>query len=436
MSATPTPTLTILPEPGKRLFFVGPNQNHKFEVRVASPQGTANMYINLYVNFYAGANPVIRSFSAVNKTTYYSAEFDVNEIFAGEWNDIITRTGIDSNHFDFPGDPDFPLVDKAEWLLMHGYFDFSYSYSDNGQMVEGGLTDNENKPDYEFMVLKGGVSKIMQSWLSSQEINITEYLLYNKKFLTWMPSLLNVHPRQPVKLWFYNPDAIALRVCVTIYYTDGTSSQVNIGGFNDGLLLEVLAGMAELRLGNYNIAKTIARYEFCLQNSDGSFSTEKRKFVPDYNTYERNDIFIYRNSLGVYEVLWCHGDRSEKMKIEKSQTLLPLLEPSSRRGTVESTRGTFYYNFESNTGYFSKADRAWVNEFLNCAEVCFPSGYAIHPVLIEPGDFSLAEDRNDLFSVDFKWRFAHNERFYSAAPPVQSPFGDFNDDFNQDFFIS
>ena len=428
--------LSILPQPGKQLFFAGPGQSHKFEVRVTEPEGTANMYINLYICFYAGANPVLRSYPAIDNSSYYSAEFDVNEIFSGVWKDIITRTEIDSGHFQFPGDPDYPLMDKANWLLMHGYFNFSYSYSFNGEMVEDGLTSNENVQDYEFLVINGGVSKIMQAWLFSENNNITSWLTTGRRFLTWMPPVLRVHPRQPVRLYYYNPESVSIRINVNVYYTDGTMHSDTIGGYNPGVLLEVLAGMAELRLKNFDISKTIQKYELWLQDSEGSHITEKRTFIPDYSFYERNDIFIYRNSLGVHEVFWSHGDRSEKIKIEKSQTLLPLLSPSTRYGSLESTRGMFFYKFQSNTGYFPKADRAWVNEFLNCGEACFPSGFVIHPVLIEPGEFSLAEDRDDLFSVDFNWRVAHNEHFYSANPPVTSPFGDFNDDFNLDFFIS
>ena len=430
-------TLTILPLPEKKIFFAGPMQNNKFDVRVKSPAGTSNLYINLYIHFFAAATPILRSFPAVNHTTYYAAQFDVNEIFEGTWRDIITRTGIDTGHFNFPGDPDFPLVDKSDWLLMLGFFNFSYSYSNgSGVMVEDGLTDNAADPDHQFLVINGGATNVMRAWLLSQEITLADYFVNNKKFLTWMPASLSVHPRQPVKLYFFNPGTIQLRINVKIHYTDGSTRTSGIGGYNDGTLLEVMSGIPNLRLGNFDIAKTIFKYEIWLQDAPGEYITEKRTFIPDYTFYERNDIFLFRNSLGVFDVFWSHGQRSEKVNIEKSQSIHPLLEPSTRRGTIVQGRGSFYLNFESNTGFFSKPDRSWLMEFLTCNQAYFPSGYVIHPVLINPGEFRLAEDRDDLFSVDYAWRVAHNERYHSAEPPVSSPFGDFNDDFNTDFFIS
>jgi hypothetical protein len=443
--------LTLDNYPDGNLFWVGPGQSTKIKVRMTDPDPQApspleNVYINLHVHNHPdlvintdSQLTYTRSFPAIADGAYNkTAEFDINELLDGMYNNIMQARATEdtNNQFDFPADPDYPLSVVFRNYLLNGYITITYSHNVDGVMVEEGSAGAWDDPLYNFSFITGGVSRIMAAYLKGEGLSVEDFFVTNKKFLTWMPDGLAVHPRQPMRLWYYNSEAALLQIHAKVYYTDGTTAETTVGQSKDHLLLQAAVGISEMRIHNLDITKKIAKYEVWLQNADASHKTEVRTFVVDYNRYERNDIFFFRNSLGVWDVFWAHGDRSETVNADKDTNTFPLVEPTTRRGTVQASRGSFYQQFDSNTGYFRKQHRAWVLDFLNSIDVLYPAGFAIHPVIVEAEKFKFGEDKNDLFELDFTFRIAHLERFYSAEPVVESPFGDFNDDFNQDFFIS
>ncbi len=163
--------------------------------------------------------------------------------------------------------------------------------------------------------------------------------------------------------------------------------------------------------------------------------TEKKTFLIDRNTYERNDLLFFRNSLGVHETLWCNGRRKERLNVENDETIRPLTTPSLTKGTIRSGRGETGQGFEMNTGYYPKQHRHYLMDFVAAGEAVLPVGFFLLPVVIGKGKYEFGEDGEDLFSLSFQMEVAHKERHYSQLPDVPSPWGDFNNDFNEDFFI-
>jgi hypothetical protein len=167
---------------------------------------------------------------------------------------------------------------------------------------------------------------------------------------------------------------------------------------------------------------------------DTSFATEEKSFIIDYTDYERNDILFFKTSLGVNEVLWCHGRRSETLTTEIEERTQTLATNALGDGTIRAYRGTLEYPFNMNTGWFKKSIRHYLADFLAAGEAKLPVQYFYMPVTIKPEKYDWGEDGKDLFACSFTVQLAHIENYYSPIPEVESEWGSFNDDFNEDFF--
>jgi len=431
--------MSVFPLPAGEVLWAGVGQSNVFRVRVDDPQTVSGYlrYVSLYVEF--GTLSGVVSYKRTLPADPYEAEFNITEVISGAWNDFTLRNNLPEEHFVFPADPDYPAINNSS-LLIEGYFNAEYSWvTPTSGVISHAKTNNSSNSDYHFKVFNGGASRSMQAYLQRNATDLFSFFtaVNNRKFLTWMPNNLKIHPRQPLRLYLLNPSGTELYLKSTIYYTDGTNSTHVIGPAANGYLIEAAVGIKELRLGNYNIVKKIEKYEVYMATVDESFITEKRTFIPDYVEYERNDVFFFMNSLGVYDVLWCHGFASEKVSMSKSESVLPLLPPATRNHSIASKKGVIDLTRDLSIGHFTKTHRFWLLDFLNSDRVFYPAGYDIHPIVVEPNNNTpMGEDRQDLFDLSFSYKPASQDVFYSDTPVSASPFGDFNDDFNQDFFIS
>ena len=421
--------LSITPTPASiPLIFADDHQKNKFMLRVSTPSSRENVTIHLAIKI--GGVTVSRAYPTTPQgSTVYGAQVDVNEILAGLWSKIADRDLLVDNQFTFPADPVLPLQGKTASYLLNVQFSIAYSYSSEGQII---MSAWHTETDFNTKVIRGGLSRMMIAYLNNTSQQACDYFYNNKRFLSWIPDGAVVHPRQPIRLFFYNKESVAVTLKSKVYFTDGTNQTITYNT-NPALLLECAVGGMDLRLQNIDINKTIEKYTIWLESS--SWTSEERTFVMDHSYYEFNDLFFFRNSLGFFETFWSNGYRSEGVRIERSESSRPYVTPRYRRGTLFSARGTFSLKYNSNTGYITRTMKSWAVDFLNSPDIFLPAGFSINPVIIEGGSFLPAKGGSDLFSSDYKYQVAHVEKFYSDQPPVTSPFGDFNEDFNEDFFI-
>lgn len=423
--------------------FVQKDQSATVKVKYSNPTGIDNLRINIYIN-------IPRTGALIKKTMLplevapdeYEAEFEINNVLWGEISNYLDNIDkyptYDVPFFTFPADPD-NLIVKHDELLLDYFIDTSYNYADSeGNVIEAGKTDNEGDNNFYRNAFMGGVSRDFQAYLASEEITLIDYFRqgYLMKFATWIPDNLPVHPRQPARLWLINPYEISgLNLIVTVYYTDGTSETRNIDSVAESIgVWEICCGPSELRLSSIDITKTVASYDVWIAHNTLIIKTEKKKFIIDYKYYERNDIIFFKTSLGVYEVLWAHGDREESHEVERKQSDRPLKTPALGKGTIFAERGRYTVDYGLNTGFFPKALRHWLTDFTLSDELCLPANYVMNPLVLTSKRDDFSKDREDLFALDFSMSVAHLESHYSKVPDGESPWGDFNNDFNNDYY--
>lgn len=418
------------------LYFAGKNVITRKTVSYSSTTYTPvriNLYVICSVNgtLYKGAE-VKRTLPVVG-TGPYEATFDINNVLLSELTGLNTATA-----FTFPADPDEPIQPITENVLEF-YLDWSYTYiDDDGNYQEFGRTDNSADPKFNSLI--GGVSNYMQHYLNFKELTFIEYLwgdTQDLKFLSWIPNNMPVHPSQPLRLWLYNTELFTSpSLMVKIKYTDGTeSNDITVKTFeNLKKLYEIAVGPVELRLITYDVSKQVQSYQVWISDN-ASVSTERKTFVIDYNYYERNDLMFFRNSLGVSEVLWCHGRRSETSQTQGEDHVQPFLNADYPEfGGTRAHRANYTQSYNMNTGHFPKYMRNYLLDVMAAREVKLPVNFFYLPAVVSPGTFNWGNDADDLFSLPFKAEVAYNESHYALVPDVPSPWGDFNNDFNLDFF--
>ncbi|MCW3784942.1 hypothetical protein [Plebeiibacterium sediminum] len=415
------------------LYFAGKENRIEFEAVISEPAYTP-VKLNLYVMMWGGTTEIKKSLTPTQSGTDYKATFDINNVLSGELFTLVSQ-----RVYAFPGDPDEPMIDRTDLMMLDFYLDWSYTYiDDNGDVYEAGRTDNAAGNKYKCIY--GGISRVMQYYLLGEELTFLSWLNNEDtalKFLSWIPNELPIHPSQPLRLWFYNDNKLdEVNLKLKAYFSDGTESSIRsirTLAVESGLI-ELACGPLEMRVSTIDITKTVSHYDVWLENSDGTIKTEVKTFAIDYTNYERNDVLFFRNSLGVNEVIWCHGRRSESIKTTTEERTQPLADNLVGDGQIRSYRATLEYPFEMNTGYFPKSMRHYLADFLSAGEAKLPVKFFKLPVIVKPGEFDWGKDGEDLFSVSFKIQVAHIENFYSPVPDVESPWGDFNNDFNEDFF--
>ncbi len=416
------------------LYFAGKDEEINYTASTIHPVNIP-VRLNIHILLWGGSVSIKRSLIPIwiSPTLEYKATFNINQVLYAELFKL-----SQSQAFAFPGDPDQPIVERKDLMLVDFKINQSLDYIDDDGSVQ---TDEYYNGATTWHAIQGGMDRRMQYHFKNNDIN--NYLNWfnandtQLKFLSWIPNNMPVHPSQPLRLWFYNQTKLnEVNPKVKAIFTDGTESPVqDIPGMDTTTtLLEIACGPMELRLPTIDVTKTVASYQVWLQNADGTVKTEIKSFVIDYNQYERSDVLFFRNSLGVNEVLWCHGRRKDKLKTTAEERTQPLASNALSSGTRRQYRAQIDYSWQMNTGWFPKDMRQYLADALSAGEAKLPVEFFHMPVLIDAGSFSWGEDGQDLFSVSFKIQLAYHNQYYSPVPQVASPWGDFNNDFNEYFF--
>lgn len=240
------------------------------------------------------------------------------------------------------------------------------------------------------------------------------------KFLTNMPRTRKISKEQPLWLYFYLRSAIDLSIAGTIYYSDGTSTNYNTWGgsgpmFTADNIYRVDLGYDSLAIGSYNVLKTVIKYTAAIYNVTDSVNySETLTFKVDQIERAYNRYFIFGNSLGGVDTIWCHGLKKEQMgfsseefrtkePIEWANDVIPPLTGFIGRKPKVGLR-----EFEVNTGAKSLDEYLWICEELLYSTSIFEIGSdRFIEVIDKVESVAMAEDDKNVNSLTFKGAYAH-----------------------------
>ncbi len=337
-----------------------------------------------------------------------------------------------NGHFTFPEADSFfakaqsGLIDKIKVSIWP-------SYGDPPADHEGKYLDN-------FYMLYGKVSEQRERQFNTNGETFLDELTTSKRFLTYAPAEKITDIYAPEKLYFLFRYAGTAKYVCKEYFTDGTTA-TNTLATNTVAKYSVWEFSAAFMRVRSDSGKTVEKYELWIEDNTDSIVSDIRTFILDYNFQQYARYFLLKTRLGVYECFRSTGRGVTSEDVKKSfferQKQLSATASSKQRELIDIESE---YMVDINSGHLSEEwNKYWASELIaseDVYQVKFSQKYACD---IEPAKNTVAEDDQDLNSFNFTMIMQDVSTEYfedydiDPDPPI---LGDFNYDFNEDYYVT
>jgi hypothetical protein len=243
----------------------------------------------------------------------------------------------------------------------------------------------------------------------------------DRKFLTNLPREREIAPDAQQFLYYYkgkqgNLGSLQLRY--NIFYTDGNSAAGTIKT-KSSLQQAVYifpAGMAQLGLQDLDPTKEIDYYELYVQHSILNQTSEYVKFYINRNYFSYSNEFIYLNSFGGFDTIWCTGELEELTEGNAIEYERGLPHDYSANQHAFNAAEVWYQEvYQCYTGVRSDLDytRQHLKEFLNSECVFWIKDGQFIPVVISDRKIDGFTELDNVKSMSFRFYVAHTNYSYS-----------------------
>ena len=288
-----------------------------------------------------------------------------------------------------------------------------------------------------YRIMPGKLSTFRQGELNYLEKSIYDKLTESKMFLTWAPLEKVTDIYAPEKLYFLFVTTGIFRLRTKEYYSDGSVSEVTRFTFtvyDAWKIYEFFVSYSRVRT---NAPKKVLRYEISLLDSNSDLASEIRTFIIDYTYQKYARYFFFKNSFGVYELVRTTGKVIKSLNISKEFINIPLpdnfKQVDKAEKQINADAETLY---KINSGYLpDKYWADWFQEFLLSEDVYWLKRGKAYPCNIRESKNQISEDGDYNPYQEFELTHSIHDDFteeFTAHEPII--IGDFNLDFNTDFF--
>jgi hypothetical protein len=267
--------------------------------------------------------------------------------------------------------------------------------------------DDEVTIDLYAYCLNAGINNVDRPSFNSAFI--TNYLAAtSRKFLT-RRNLTNIQATKSTKLIFdgiSGTDTVFMAT-ITMFYTDGTNSSVNLGKFTKSSsvnrIMRFHLGYNDLDLDNRKTSgKTIAYYYARIVDNTGSFQLFERieVYIIPNKKFER--YFLFENSLGGIDTLYTYGVFDFKLNFQNQLTQNYSVDLSNGiyNGEFSETSNRTQEVFELNTGFVSKDYLNYLKDFMYSKKKYLVDGSKLVKVNIPNQSIKLINDRDQAFGLN------------------------------------
>jgi hypothetical protein len=284
-------------------------------------------------------------------------------------------------------------------------------------------------------VMYANVTRVMQAKLNELGTTVYNYIVNQRKFLTWSPDNKVIDVYQPERIsWLLSENVTDAEYKCKEYFSDGTNATHTVGTFT-AVKYQVVEFSASFIYARSNTSKTVLKYEVWLQKEDGTIFSEIRHFIMSYK-YEPNvRYWFFLNGFGVYECIRTTGPSEKSGKIEKNyiDKQLPAeytVADREREQVSESTE----YRIKTSSGPLNKRWAQYFLEFLDSEDVrLLLMGKAI-PADIQADKFKFEDDSENIISHEFEAIITAVDEEKIDTSITIPIVGDFNGDFNESYF--
>jgi hypothetical protein len=272
-----------------------------------------------------------------------------------------------------------------------------------------------------YYVMYGGVSWMQQAKYNSDVSSFWAKLQYNQYFLSWAPLTRYIGPAEPVKLYFINHSAATtLKLKAKLYTasTNSTSTVDSVAGIADKAMYEFILSPAKVNYAGLS-TETLVKIEVWMDNESDVRVSEIRTFYLDYSHYEHTRYFIFRNSLGAFEIIRTTGLMTRKEDYSREVAAMdPDSDYTSKDREEISVLNKEQQKFNVALGWlkrYASADefRNWLRDFTLSKEVYQAIGNTLKPVRLTGSSFDHGKDRDMLQSFSFDFTNAFTDEHFT-----------------------
>lgn len=238
-----------------------------------------------------------------------------------------------------------------------------------------------------------------------------------KKFLTTQPRTKTITTTQQEYLYLYNTATSGtMTIKLKVYYTDGTSSALTdkttaSAGYNQVYIFPV--GYAQLAVAAVDSTKTVKYYEVYVYDVD--HSSETFTYYVDHKRYRLSRYFLFLNSLGGMDTLWCSG-QEEEIGMEVSMEEARLVEEYNYAATdaqITAYNAEFRDTVKVHTGWKTKEYIDHLRDLL-ISEAIYEIGSAAYiPVRLKPFSGTLYWNKSNKYSLELEFATAFLNEAYN-----------------------
>lgn len=286
-----------------------------------------------------------------------------------------------------------------------------------------------------FNILQGKFSNFSQGRLNDLQKTFLDKLQETGMFLTFAPPIKTTDIYAPEKLYFAFLTTGTYKVHIKQYYTDNTVDERDLVTFTAAQydVREFFVSFDKIRT---NAPKKLVKWEVYIVNNSGDAVSEIRTFIIDYTYQKHARYFLFKNSLGVYDLIRTTGKAIKKPKNNKEIVNIPLPVNFSEFDKEEiQVSNTTIVAYTINTGYVSKEYSDYLQQFLDSDDAYWLKVGRAYPITTQNNERTAIDDDDYNPNADIEITHSIHDDFtekFSANEPIL--IGDFSPDFNTDYF--
>jgi len=248
-------------------------------------------------------------------------------------------------------------------------------------------------------VIPGGFSKLFKESYSGSTL---EFL---NRFLTWQPEK-KISLDEFDFLYFYSYNSFNyIQPRIVLYFDDGTSQVLNLDPVSDNeySIFSINCSFYANNLQNYETTdKKITKYEISILNEQGETIIEKRTFHVNHDYFNNRKKFMYKNSIGGFDLIEFKGVSENSNEISKAAGSFKGIEKtfSSKYSKMQTANsGWLQYSFVD-----AKRAKTYIIEFIKSTEAFEILDNSIIPITIKSDKIKVHQSDKFIYSVEIEYQ--------------------------------
>lgn len=303
-------------------------------------------------------------------------------------------------------------------VIPQKYLDIPRFYFICFETYDGtGIEYNAITSSYIYAINGGFANLYLQNYNSENKTFFQNFLTTDKKFLTWSP-VKKITWNQHDFLFFVSLSTGYYSYKITITFNDTSTQEIssNTNRIYSYKINYINTSILANKLDSYETEdKKIVSYT--VQVFISGAVTEARTYYVDRNTYNFGRQFIFRNSLGAYDIIYLKGISQQTNELQRTIGYYQSKEIntfSEFNETYKAASGFIINNYSN-----SALARQYVIEFINSREIYEIVGKNIVEITPENSKIKINQDDEFLFSFMFEYRYSKNDLFFAPIDTEQ-----------------